>query len=159
MTITGKFDAFHAERMSITVKRSVVRCHKRKSYMARLFLTLIILMPICAPTFAGTTICWIDHVTGDVSGVRVFFRKNADIWGRLGHRPGEHERRYSVRQGRIVWPDREEAALLVQPGETSMVIGGVENTCELALRLCNSGPRHFPMGMFPDSSRMAATCP
>jgi hypothetical protein len=118
--------------MSITVKRCVVRGHKGKSYMARLFLTLIILMPICAPTFAGTSICWIDHVTGDVSGVRVFFRKNADIWGRLGHRPGENERRYSVREGRVVWPDREEAALLVQPGETSMVIGGVENTCEIA---------------------------
>jgi hypothetical protein len=100
--------------------------------MVRFFLTLIILMPICAPTFAGTSICWIDHVTSDVSGVRVFFRTNADIWGQLGHRPGENERRYSVRQGRVVWPDREEAALLMQPGEMSMVVGGVENTCEIA---------------------------
>ena len=100
--------------------------------MVRFFLTLIILMPICAPTIAGTYICWIDHVTSDVSGVRVFFSTNADIWGQFGHRPAENERRYSVRQGRVVWPDREEAALLVQPGETSMVIGGVENTCEIA---------------------------
>lgn len=89
-------------------------------------------MLLCVPTYAGTSICWIDHVTGDVSGVRVFFRNNADIWGRLGHRPGENERRYSVRQGRVVWPDREEAALLMLPGETSMVVSGVENTCEIA---------------------------
>ena len=121
--------------MSITVKRSVVRCHKGKSYMARFSLTLIILMLLCAPTFAGTSICWIDHVTGAVSGVRVFFRENADIWGRLGHRPGENERRYSVKEGRVVWPDREEAALLMLPGETSMVVGGVENTCEIAFAL------------------------
>jgi hypothetical protein len=46
--------------------------------------------------------------------------------------PSESERRYSVRQGRIVWPDREEAALLMQPGEMSLVVGGAENTCEIA---------------------------
>jgi hypothetical protein len=100
--------------------------------MVRFFLTLIILMPICTPTFAGTYSCWIDHVTSDVSGVRVFFSANADIWGKFGHRPVENERRYSVRQGRVVWPDREEAALLMQPGEISMVVGGAENTCEIA---------------------------
>jgi hypothetical protein len=99
--------------------------------MARFFLTLIILMP-CAPTFAGAYICWIDHVTTDVSGVRVYFSANADIWGQFSHRPAESERRYSVRRGRVVWPDREDAALLMQPGETSMVIGAIENTCEIA---------------------------
>ena len=89
-------------------------------------------MLVCAPTFAGTHICWIDHVTSDVSGVRVFFSTKADIWGRFGHRAADNERRYSVRQGRVVWPDREEAALLMRPGEISTVIGGVENTCEIA---------------------------
>jgi hypothetical protein len=118
--------------MAITAKRSVVPLPSRESYMVRFLLTLIFLMPLCAPTFAGTYICWIDHVTRDVSGVRVFFSTNADIWGQFGHRPADNERRYSVRQGRVVWPDREEAALLMQPGEISMVIGGVENTCEIA---------------------------
>jgi hypothetical protein len=100
--------------------------------MFRFFLTLIILISTCAPTFAGTHICWIDHVTGDVSGVRVFFSTNADIWGQFGRRPTESERRYTVRKGHVVWPDREEAALLMRPGEMSMVVGGVENTCEIA---------------------------
>ncbi len=100
--------------------------------MFRCFLMLLVLTPICAPTFAGNYICWIDHVTTDASGVRVFFNTNAGIWGQFGHRPAENERRYSVRQGRVVWPDREEAALLMQPGEMSLVVGSVENTCEIA---------------------------
>jgi len=62
--------------------------------MVHFFLTLLALTPICAPTFAGNYICWIDHVTTDASGVRVFFNANAGIWGQFGHRSAENEQRY-----------------------------------------------------------------
>lgn len=99
--------------------------------MFRYFVTPI-LMTFCTPALAGTSICWIDHVTSNASGVQVFFKANANIWGQFNHRPDESERRYFVRDGRVVWPDREEAALLIKPGEISMVVGGVENTCNIS---------------------------
>ena len=99
------------------------------------YVLTMILMSLSSPTFAGQFICCIDHVTPDVSGVRVYFSTNADIGGQFSHRPAENERRYSVRQGRVVWPTREDAALLMQPGEISVVVAGAENTCEIAFAL------------------------
>lgn len=91
---------------------------------------------LCPPAEASSYICWIDRVVVADSGIRVFFSPAADIWGRMLPL-SDTERRFTVKAGHVIWPDHEEAGLLIKTGEASFVVGGENNTCDITPAVVN----------------------
>ena len=104
------------------------------TYRRLICLLLILVVP---GTALSETICWIDRVTAESLGVRVFFHMDPAIYVISGavvaQKSGVPPRRFTIKEGRVNWQNGDsEAGLLLKPGESAPLMMAVENSCRIS---------------------------
>lgn len=106
------------------------------TYRRLIYFLLTVVVP---GTALSETVCWIDRVTAEDLGVRVFFHAEPAInvisGAVVAPKSGVPPRRFTIKEGRVNWQNGDsEAGLLLKPAESAPLMMAAENSCRISFQ-------------------------